>query len=515
MTPVKRRRLLIGTVALAVFNSTCRKISHSLQRKEYRRDALLSDLSTFPNNAEKVAEKFAQADTPFLLASYSNFFPNYIVRHVCDDDPTARIRNICNELTNQRKYQDNKHRLDVLPAVTAIHCLSVTNDDRKRNLLREIISNALADPRREVREIVIQNLTSAMKPTADSKRRFSFDGQMIDRINQIIDDCRGSDKLLSPASLSVQCLLNARSFTIMSPVVRRKVDEILNRIDCTSGNPIHFRYIRDVISHHKTGFLKPQIGEAYSLPPHRTELLMGLQHKRRKWPTEYCAAEALVQARLIYSIWRTATGEDTSDQQIMNSEQANVALPKTISFLRDMDWQWLLDGSQEKVPEHEIGFRRFLANELPELQKHPWRHGIPVLEPSPQQMALTECVPFWEEESSLKIRKEIDKHHEHRRQIISWLFTAATAGPIGVLTTEYLPGAFSELVRALSWDNGDDLARSDGPNQDSLGSNFIEDAQNESLRASEEADREFGPYLDDLEQEIGPAMIPIGVAKLK
>lgn len=353
--------------------------------------SMFIDLQDKYKTPQEAAAAFVRAKTPFLMASYAVFFPEVRRRQgraMVDEIRKAAEKEKC-------KYSKDHHRLDALPAVTAAHFLRVTKDDTARHKLCSEISTALTDPRREVQEIVLQNLITAVAPNIDSVRFLTFESQVLNSINALLLQAEQNPKLFTPVGLSAEFLLNAQALLrarLASRLSLAPYAKLLSKI-CESRAP-HFRLVgRTIEIHQKTFVANPH--DTKSLPPQSSEALMGW---KLLYDTsgDYLNQLALTRARLLYIIWETTSGKLPSDD-VMNTIQAHRALPKVIDFFRSFQLLPLITPEiVEAIPMEEQGFRKFMRSDFHQLIERPEQQGIDLsdIESPEEEILLATRVPF-------------------------------------------------------------------------------------------------------------------------
>jgi hypothetical protein len=349
------------------------------------------DLQDKYKTPQEAAAAFVRAKTPFLMASYAVFFPE--VRRRQGRAMVEEIRKAAEK--EKLKYSKDHHRLDALPALTAAHFLRVTKDDSNRHKLCSEISSALTDPRREVQEIVLQNLITAVSPNIDSVRFLTFDSQVLNSINALLLTAEQNPKLFTPIALAAEFLLNSQALLQARhapPSSLAPYKKLLNKI-CASRAPHFWLVGRTIEIHQKTFVANPH--NIKSLPPQSSEALMGWKFL---YDTSgaYLNQLALTRARLLYIIWETTSGKLPSDD-VMNAIQAQRALPKVIDFFRSFQLLPLITPEiVEAMPMEEQGFRKFMRSDFHQLIAHPEQKGIDLsdIESPDEEILLASKVPF-------------------------------------------------------------------------------------------------------------------------
>jgi hypothetical protein len=339
---------------------------------------------------DDVAAKFVRSDSASLMASYAVFFPELLRRN-----GVGAVEALRSAAQRQaKKYRHDHHRLDALPPVAAAHLMPVTTDPDKRHYLSETILCGLEDPRREVREIILQNLVSSIAPNFDSVRYFSLERELISKLQETIEEACENEKLLIPALHCAEFLLGSRSLLNARGASNDELggyDEAIAFIQTV--NAPHMWYLPYLVKLHEDTFKASQ-REITSLPPQSSEALMGWQRSPRA--RRYLALLALSRARVMYTALQTCS--KMSEDSCMSSEEAKRALPKMITFFKAFELQTLVDclPPPEKMLEAEPAFARFLNLEFNELLRSPHKFGISLAgaEISEDMINLRELVPF-------------------------------------------------------------------------------------------------------------------------
>jgi len=233
------------------------------------------DLHNFSNDPIDVAKHFQSANTPTLNVIYSKFFPPFLDRW--NQDALSKIMLAVMGLKKDPKRLFNQHRLDALPAIVACHLLPRTLHEEKERLFSEI-SEALQDDRREVKEMVLQNLYNASLPDFDSYKYFSINTEILNAIDQIIKDSEDTPLLVTPLCLCTEILLNIR-LLLSGQGGSNNYSEINKRIEqIEQSKSENYKYINELIKSHSfvfRGIVKKDIIKCNLLPPQHTEALLG------------------------------------------------------------------------------------------------------------------------------------------------------------------------------------------------------------------------------------------------
>lgn len=320
------------------------------------------------DTAEQIAHNFQHASTGELMAYYAVFFPAFNYKHLFNAPALLR------DAAEKQKARDrtDPHRLDALPAVAAAHLLAQAPDTATRVDLSKKIADAMSDPRREVLEIVLQNLITSTPADFDSILHLEPGLPIIEAGNDLIDRCKSSHKLLSPLCFYIQFLTTAQNILRVregKPEVTRLIDDVLGRIK-ESDKPPHFWYAKRLIEIYQS-LPPPTVGDPSTIPPQRSEMLMGWRNLRI-YPGYQSLLEhfALIQLRTIYSVWSTATGRDSSDLEIMDVDSSKRALDKMVAFTRTYELIPLLRPFlEDQIHIREQDFSNFLRGDFPYLFK--------------------------------------------------------------------------------------------------------------------------------------------------
>jgi hypothetical protein len=217
----------------------------------------------------------------------------------------------------------------------------------------------LEDPRREVREIILQNLVASTAANYDSISCHSVSRIVIDHIHKTIPEAADSEDLVSPALCGTEFLLNARALLKARgapPQKMKPYDQVLQSARQLKAS--HLKFIPKLIQLHENSF-HAATNDVFSLPPHSSEALMGwkLYAPRNH---EYITLLAQSRVRLAYTVFKRASGQ-TPATPAMSQEEANIALPKIMSFIRAFQLPELIKESESL---DEAGFAKFMRGEF-------------------------------------------------------------------------------------------------------------------------------------------------------
>lgn len=375
-------------------------------------------------SADEVASMFVQADSAFLMASYSVFFPEFLRRNTFEGAVTG-LEIAAEE--QKKKYTTNHHRLDALPSVAAAHLLQCAKEKKTRHFLAQTIVRGLKDPRREVKEIVLQNLMTSATVNFDSKRFFSVHPIVIRQIQRIFKESMDNEKLLTPTLIATEFLLNTRALLISRGATKKELTHYNKAIESIHNTRArHMWYVPHLIRLHNDTF-RVSLNNIESLPPQSSEALMGcrkLFHAR-----EYLALLALIRARLAYTIFCTMSGKLAPDAA-MSVREAEKALPKVIGFFRGFELHTLLRSSHVLgLVSNEPEFANFLRAEFWELLDKPERFGVSVEYISPEMLQLGQCVPFARYDDRGRLEAALHEQDEHfHKAVCSALQVGLEAG---------------------------------------------------------------------------------------
>jgi len=487
---ISRRSLLGGFISGALVG-----VSNSLLRilpkwPSAPRALLFARNHSFPPNPSVVAREFVRANSPSLFSFYSVFFPQFIEKYRYDA-PTV-IRAAAEHEEHNSKL--NRHRLNALPAVAATHVLPICNSDDQRENLCTVIKEALLNPDREIREIVLQNLICGTTPHFDTIRFLTYNDDVLTAIDQIISETAEDPLLVSPLCIATDLLMNYYSLLKNRQNTHHHLSQVERRIDrlLTAEEP-HFVYAKRLIQSHPG--LDSGSRSRFFLPPQRTEALLGSvklyqQNNTKRWLTE----SALVQTRSLFVVYQVANGK-LSSTEAMNREKAQRALPKALAFqkyhISEQVFPRDLKNLNLRLPQEENEFKEFLDKELWELIDNT---EFTEHKPSRQEEELSRCVPFSEYGSRNILEMLALKYGETRREFLRELvsesfegiFYGGSAGVGLVSLWRQIFGSSPDVPREEA-----DMAKK-------------EEFRDDVAAAQKAADKELGDSLDEQEEELGP-----------
>ena len=358
------RRVFLSAVSCAV-SAAALSARHKLSEAgaDSSDDAVATLLGPHmaPSEPEHIAKLFDSAPTGMLLASYGTFFPKLMSAHDYWMAP-GKLENAAEAVQGPK----NPHRLAVLPAVAAAHAIPFSGDLQQQEL-SERIKKALDSPRREEREIILQNLVTASLPSPDVNIRWRVSDDVLNRVVKVIAEARQRPQLIGAASIALTFLLNMRatlrgSGNPADAHTAAKLDVLIDR--ALSANAAHFVYLREMSKTHLSTFANYMPHVRTSLPSHLTEMILQSRGARRSTPT-YNLRLALVHARMTYEVWQTATDQNEFDESVMTKQQAQTALPKLIEFQAASGMDKILPTIGDlTLPASERKFQDFAGGEL-------------------------------------------------------------------------------------------------------------------------------------------------------
>ncbi len=442
-----------------------------------------------------VVEDFISANTPTLNASYSKFYPNLLNKWSIE--AVDVLRNSCKIVKENPRHTFNHHRLDALPAITAAHLLPRTIGGEKDILFKEI-ADSLKDPRREVREMVLQNLLTSCTPDFDTLKYFSINDSILKSLDIIIEDAQDTPKLLTPLCLSVEFLLNARAILNGRGDSKQVVKEIDNRLKRIKESKVpHFNYLRVIIFIHNNRFPKIESNNIYSIPPQQTEALLGWE-KLPETFNPYLRHLSLIFARQVYNSWATMTGVDNSALTVLSIDDAKQAFPKGIGFIKYYSIMKLLNSNNH----HEIiasidndpKFINFLSKDLPDLLRNPQKYSIDIekFAPSKEELFLSRCVPFCQfDNNKMATILSQDPNKANRSGFFELL-------DLGIKWAGSSFSLYKILCNAFKFT----------PSNETPKASELKNIKDKAITCGEEADKKLGDIIEKQEEKLGPIGIP-------
>ncbi|TKJ41643.1 hypothetical protein CEE37_03490 [candidate division LCP-89 bacterium B3_LCP] len=445
-------------------------------------------------SATDVAKSFVEANTPFLMASYAVFYPPLLRKLGRGAVQELKKAKEAEKLINKK----NHHRLDSIPAVAAAHLLSVSPLQNDKDMLCNEIVPALNDRRREVREIVVQNLISAASPNIDTLRYFAVNKEILDSIKKILLEAEANEKLLTPATICAEFLLNSRLILNAREVPAQEInqyDELINMLKGSRAN--HFWFISELIKLHEATFTSPKY-QASRLLPQSSEALMNC--RKFDYARDYLSHLALIRARLLLTNFYTSSGKTASDD-VMNSNQAKYALPKSISFINNFKLRDLIINNEaiNSIPKSEKALKSFLTTgEFDELINNPHKFGVSLVDVKPdrEEIDLSKCVPFTQYKDHGIMQKVVECQDENRRRFIYKViqegFNAAATG----YGASVASGFFYDFVAPMFG--------IEKKEQSKIHEDIKEKAVEQAVMKEKEIDSGYYKGVDEQERELGP-----------
>ena len=411
---------------------------YTKDKGEYNPTSHFIRLNSEFRSADEVASAFAEADSAFLMASYAVFFPEFLRLHSYEDAVGSLER--AAEL-QRRKHDANRHRLDALPSVAAAHLLQCAKETRTRHFLSNEISKGLKDHRREVREIIIQNLITSATANFDSVASFAVETTLIHQLGDIIGEANDNDKLLTPAMHAIEFLLNARSLLCARNYSRKELQHFNHAIGIAEHSKApHMSYLQRLIKIHENTF-KARSNNIASLPPQSSEALIGWEKLTQA--RDYLGMLAIVRARLAYATFGVMSGAVPADAA-MSAREAEVALPKSIGFFKAFNLSALLSDSGSELVGKEPKFANFVRSEFPALLKNPQHFGTSSELISAEMIQLGTCVPFARYEDRGILQAAVQEQNERdRKALYSMLACGCMAAPAAIDIASWVAELFS------------------------------------------------------------------------
>lgn len=366
------------------------------------------DLGSKFRTAIDVAHDFVTSKTPNLMTAYSVFYPEFLLTH----KRSEAIKEIKSAISIEKTvYAKDHHRLDALPAVTCAHLLKTTVSDDLRNILCDEINATLSDPRREVREIVLQNLITATYPNPDTLKYFAANQEILKRLECFIDEYEANEKMLTPAVLSTEFLLNARAILLSREANKMDIDPFTKIIDkLTSTDCDHFWYLSRLVELYERSWAAHSF-----IPPQSSEALMGWRILGDR-VRDYLQHLALIRAKLMQNLTRVARGDDPADY-FSNRAEARRAIPKLICFFRNHGLNTLIDSQYalSHVPSSDFAFRLFFSKgEYQALCTNPEQVGFTLddVQADEIELDIAQYVPFAEYSNYATLKKMRDEYED-------------------------------------------------------------------------------------------------------
>jgi len=363
--------------------------------------------------------------------SYALFYPRLL--QVQGRQAVADLRNAAQ--AEERVYKQDRHRLDALPAVAAAHLLRTTPLEDDRDALCSEIVNSLRNPDREVREIILQNLTTAICPTPDTETCFAVNQPVLAAIRNILQEAEANERLLTPAAQCVEFLLNAGAVLRARHSDMGPYDQILGVV--MDSQAPHFWYLRRLIELHKATFTF-HANKFDSIPPQSSEALMGWSTLVTVSPMrDYLSHLALIRVRLLHMLLAIKEGSMRADE-VVTTNQAERAIPKLTAFYRDFHIGELLATTKvlDKSPTSDKAFKTFIrSGRFGEAIKDSDQLPLSTqnAQASSDEVRLGECVPFAQYcDHGLLQRMGEGNSEVHRRWLYKVIVNGIRSAAVGV-----------------------------------------------------------------------------------
>ena len=379
-------------------------------------EKLITRFSTDYQNADDVVSNFVELSTPLLMASYSVFYPDFLLMQGIEAIKELKIAKNAKKLI----FPHDHHRLDALPAVAATHLLPVSVMQDHKNLLFDEIVNGLNDSRREVREIIVQNLITSSFPNVDTLEYYFVNKDIINCLSKIISEAEDNQKLLMPASLCVEFLLNARLVLFIKNRPFKKsigINRLINKVSDSKAD--HFWFLKKMIKLHYLTF-GSSMKSIEKILPQSTETLMGWKYF--KHAQDYISHLILIRAKLAYTNLLTASGKLENDE-VMNSDQAKRSLPRSINFFKEFDLFRRInnDAIWSQLPHEEHDFLNFYRKgEFIEILRNSDKMGVNLEDTKSKEyeINLSKCVPFSQFDRYKTLQKLSNIKSKEKRQFL-------------------------------------------------------------------------------------------------
>lgn len=372
---------------------------------------LFADLNLGYLDPSQVLATFTEANTGFLMATYGVFFPNFMIKN------GAAAPDLLKSALIQQggKVRANQHRADALPAVAAAHRLSYLSDEYDIERTAQFIIDALDDPRREVREIVLQNLITGTAPNFDRNKHFKVTTPILSKVIDILLAGAEDVRMFQPSLLALEFLLNAR---VLYRTALNKYDQtsiVQAAIDKAKEvyADISWLHLKLIDTHEAT--FNEATTRPESLPPQATEALIGWRTDRMRSARDYSSVLAFARIELLRTCEYTAIGKMDATEA-MTANEASVAIPKILDFIDMFEIAPLVTNSSfepylaEKAPD----FLHYLKNDFLTLYSARKR----LIEKSPgfametHAKELPGLVPFSQYDSRAKLSEMKRAHDE-------------------------------------------------------------------------------------------------------
>jgi hypothetical protein len=467
--------------------------------------------ATFPlllgavKSPKDVVCAFQKAQSGSLFASYAVFFPVFIASH--DENAPSLLHRAADK--QLRSDATNAHRLEALPAVAASHVLALRphEEDVEKKLAAEIV-NALRDSRREVQEIVLQNLLSSISVDYNTKY-IRVPIEILQEVDAVIERAKSTPKLIFPLCISVQYLLTLRSVLAL---MSSKFNYALNHIDKTLSKlqsistqklPEYFWFANRLIELWRR-LPKPNLCVPTPLVPQQSEALMAWDKLSYLFDKSILEHFALIRAFNLYNTVSTVEGSDTSYPQVISPDAAKVSLRKGVTFEITYNINTCLDrflAHNPSLPNIGTmkGFQAFLQREYWE-SLHNTVLPEEYLSSISTQRLLADRVPFQSRDERIllwELWRETKYDFKYFVKILMGFGAGGAAGQI----------AYDTFYPLLQRFMGVDYSQNQINNEKAI----LPDAKAIVNEAANEAEKaviaECGPQLDKMDSNLGAISI--------
>lgn len=298
-------------------------------------------------DALSILDQFVTARSGQLMAHYQTFWP-----FARDEQALSAIARVSAIKSGDQAYVNQLHRIRALPAVAAVHTLSMLDDPHSREAAAGLIltthAHALdAEPHREVLEIIWQNVTAAIIRDRHNWNSLCLDNALLEQGRDI---CKrylsGEEMLLSPALLTLHALLTyekalAQRGDIQLPAVRRILSDIRE-----STNNYWFSELFEIMQN------RNRFEDAL---PQLSEVVMGFEGFQQN-VSDYAILSRLY---LTYLIKHAAEGRLVSPYQSV--DRAKEAAKVTLAFIGDycitpLYWARLHAKAEQRLPPQAVRY---------------------------------------------------------------------------------------------------------------------------------------------------------------
>lgn len=440
--------------------------------------------SAIIESLDDLIKMFKTAPSGPLMFIYSNFF--YYLRNSKGNQLPTLLQKKINEMN------DDNHRLKALPAVAAIHRLPEILTNEKRDEFYQLIFNTFTDPRREVKEIVLQNFLTSLQPNHDNMFNYHFPEQLLSIGDLFMDEVKESSKYLMAFSIYVQYLLTARTILLQKDPENEDSKHIENFLQkqFTQKLPEHFWYIQRLVELYQQ-LDKPQSNNSLCLPPQISESLMGW---RNLYPyfEDIIKLFSMIRTRNFYMNFLTAIGKDTKNQKILSQSRAQTVVESTVAAHRIYGHSQLTQLWQSDLPDHiDKNFQKFMKTEFLEISDN---LSLPPKYVSHGEHELAKFVPFSQYHEKMEPSYIAYRFHKKTKFDIAGLITAFLTGYGFVQAIDDVTKPFS--IEKNSMDDKDKKINEDVKKK-------AEELAVKSEDIAERIENASGDHWDEMDQSLG------------